>query len=118
MKNLFLLILHKLLPSLGTAATFDEEIIVRRPDIDLSRSTINQKEWEQKIDRAAAGKFPYLQLILLHYQILDLHSNSDSPKIPLQVRDANAKMISILFTRLHETAKSYRATAEKEIILN
>lgn len=120
MKNLFLLVLHKFFPSLGTTASFNEEIIIRRPDIDLSKSTINQKEWEQKIDKAAAGKFPYLQLTLLHCQILDLNKFADSRNLSIDVRDTNAKVIGILIIKLHETAKPYREPAiiKQQIILN
>jgi hypothetical protein len=120
MKRLFLLIVQKLFPSFYSTVKIleEEEIIIRSPDIDLSKATISIKKWEEKINKAVVGNFPAMQLSLLHFRILDLHKFADSPKLSLEARDANAKVISILIAKLAEAAKPYRGKSTHEIILN
>ncbi len=122
MKNLLYLLLQKLFPKFYQtlfSEMYVSEIIVRSVEVDITKATINQTEWETKIEKAALSRFPSLRLFPLRYQIFNLNIDADSPQIPLCVRDANAVVISRLISKLSETQKAIAdSRTYKEALLN
>lgn len=113
MRKILLKIMYFLFPEFTkwfqSASKVADEIVLRTVMVDVSNATINFPTWEGRINTAAKSKFASIKLFNLRKKILDLNSEADNPNVPLEVRDANALVISRLLSLVDDARKRIKA---------